>query len=207
MKTNIENNRKPILVKIAEQLLKDQQELDDLAVQLSLGKLEFADKFKDVKKEMKDSVAKFRQMLKAEYQHILGIGNTIDEKLNELELELAENVSETKQIFKEQTKSILKKIEDVIIETKKYPSEVSDYFNLAAEKIKLQIELLERKSEIKKIEITKEFKDEMKSANEKVNAFISKIKEKGNEVDMTMENFSAEFRLSYDHLKKAIKAL
>ena len=39
-------SQKPIRVRIAEKLIKDQQELDHLAVQVSLGKAEMNDEFK-----------------------------------------------------------------------------------------------------------------------------------------------------------------
>ncbi len=60
MKNTETTNQKPILVKIADQLLKDQQELDSLAVQLSLGKAEAKDKFEEVKKQIRKSIQEFK---------------------------------------------------------------------------------------------------------------------------------------------------
>ena len=46
-------SQKPIRVRIAEKLIKDQQELDHLAVQVSLGKAEMNDEFKKAKADLK----------------------------------------------------------------------------------------------------------------------------------------------------------
>ena len=49
-------SQKPIRVRIAEKLIKDQQELDHLAVQVSLGKAEMNDEFKKAKADLKKNI-------------------------------------------------------------------------------------------------------------------------------------------------------
>ena len=53
-KQNGKKSQKPIRVRIAEKLIKDQQELDHLAVQVSLGKAEMNDEFKRSKSRFKE---------------------------------------------------------------------------------------------------------------------------------------------------------
>ncbi len=53
MEKEVTTNQKPILVKIANQLLKNQQELDLLAVQLALGKVEAKTEFEEAKLKLK----------------------------------------------------------------------------------------------------------------------------------------------------------
>ena len=65
--TSKKSTPKPLLSRIAEQLVKDQQELDHLAVQLSLGKVEIKDKFEALKQKLKASVHEFKVDLKDVY--------------------------------------------------------------------------------------------------------------------------------------------
>ena len=55
-KQNGKKSQKPIRVRIAEKLIKDQQELDHLAVQVSLGKAEMNDEFKKAKADLKKNI-------------------------------------------------------------------------------------------------------------------------------------------------------
>lgn len=209
MEKEVTTNQKPILVKIAEQLLNDQRELDSLAVQLSLGKAEAKDKFEEAKKQMKKSVQEFKETLSSEYKQSKDWVNSIDIKLSNLEDYLAETKAETKEIFEKQKKNILKGIDDVKNEIKKNPEVIkfANYYTAASEKIKLQMELFEKKMEAKTTELTKEFKDEMNNAKEKLTSIIAKINEKKDDIDLKLESFSDEIHLSYNHLKKAIQAL
>ena len=59
----------------------------------------------------------------------------------------------------------------------------------------------------KKTGLTEEFKDEMNHAREKINTLLAKAKEKKDDMDLKLENFNDEIHLSYEHLKKAFKAL
>jgi hypothetical protein len=209
MKNEVTTNQKSILVKIADQLLKDQQELDSLAVQFSLGKAEAKDKFEEAKMQMKKSVQEFKKFLSSEQKQIKDSANSVKVKLNDLEDYLAIGKAETKEMFKEQKKNIQKGVKDVMDEIKKTPElvKLANYFTAASEKINLQMELFEKKIEAEKKELTKEFKGEMTNARNKIDSIIAKTKEKKDDFDLKLVNFSNEIHLVYDHIKKAIQAL
>ena len=201
--------RKPILVKIADQLLKDQQELDLLAAQISAGKAEVKDKFEEAKEQMKKSVEEFRETLSSERKQTMEWANAVRNKLNELEEQLTKGKAESKLMFEKQRKNILAGIETIKNELRKNTGapKSSNYFIAAAEKIKLQMELFEKKIGAQKSELTKGFKDEMNNAREKINSLIAGIKEKKDDVDVKLGHVNDEIQLSYKHLKKAIRAL
>lgn len=205
MKTNNEN-QKPILVKIADQLLKDQQELDHLAVQLSLGKVEVKEEFEKTKSKMKNSLHEFKVELNSEIDQDYAF---LDSSLTDLENELDEGEAKTKEIFLKQKKNILKKLETVKIEIENNPNilKIADFFTSAAIKTKLQLEILEKNFDEKKAELTAEYNQEMITAQEKINAIISKLKEKQEDANLKWENFKDEIHISYEHLRKAIHAL
>jgi hypothetical protein len=202
-------NQKPILVKIADQLVKDQQELDTLAVQLSLGKAEAKDKFEEIKKEMRSSVQEFKASLEAEYSRNKEWASAMKPKLNYLEGQLAEGETETSLIFEEKKKNILKGLNEITDEIEKNPEvkRMTHYYNLASDKLQLQLELVEKTWNQKKLELTNEFHEEMKNAKIKLAEFKTKVNEKKDEVDFKLEHFKDEMQSSYGHLKKAFKSL
>lgn len=201
--------RKPILVKIADQLLKDQRELDLLATQISHGKAEVKEKFEEAKEQMKKSAEEFRKTLSLERQQTMEWANSVRDKLNELEEQLTRGKAESKLIFEKQRKNIVEGIETIKNELKKNPeaSGPANFFIAATEKIKLQMELFEKKIGAQKSELTKGFRDEMNNAKEKINSLVAGIKEKKDDVNAKLGHFNDEVQLSYKHLKKAIRAL
>ncbi|HQS04323.1 MAG: hypothetical protein B7X86_02670 [Sphingobacteriales bacterium 17-39-43] len=209
MKNTETSNQRPILVKIAAQLLKDQQELDSLAVQLSLGKAEAKDKFEEAKKQMKKSIQDFKNTIDAEYKQNKEWSQSIDVKLTDLESLLSKGIAESREIFTEQKKSIIGAIERLENEIKTNPEVVklANYFTASLEKIKLQMELFEMEIEGKKIVLTELFKDEMKNAREVIVSVSKQLEEKKDEAKLKAEKFNDEIRLAYDHFKKAIKSL
>lgn len=200
------SNQKPILVKIAKQLLKDQQELDHLAVQLSLGKVEAKDEFEKTKSKLKSSVHEFKVTLTS---NIRQDNTLLNAKLEELEEQLDSGIAKTKEVFLTQKKNILKGIDNTIIEIEKNKEMIksANFFTSASKKIRLQLEILEKNMGETKTELTSEYNKEMINAQEKINDLVSKIKEKQEDASLKWENFKDEIHISYEHLKKAIQSL
>lgn len=207
MGTEVVINKKPMLVKIAEQLMKDQLELDSWAVQIALGKAELKDKYEEAKKQMKKSIRDFRETLHSELKKNNSWNNTFKSKLNKLEDQLSIGMAETKKLFAEQRKIIATHIEDLKIELKKNPMvfKMADFFMAALEKLKFQLELIERKMEEEKKELTNEFKVEMNKAGNKIKSILSDLNERKAGINSKIENFSNEINAAYAHIKKAVK--
>lgn len=205
MKTNNEI-QKPILVKIADQLLKDQQELDYLVVQLSLGKAEVKEEFEKAKSRMKNSLHEFKVELNSEIDKESAF---LDCSLTDLENELDEGEAKTKELFLKQKKNILKKLDAVKIEIENNSNilKIANFFTSASIRTKLQLEILEKNFDKKKTELTEEYNQEMITAQEKTNDIIAKLKDKQEDVNLKWGNFKEEIHISYEHLRKAIHAL
>lgn len=209
MKTLEKTNQKPLLVSFADQLLKDQQEIDELVLQLSLGKAEAGEKFEEAKKQMKESVSEFKGTLKKGVKENKDWINAITAKLESLEIELGHSKAATKEMLTAQKKDILRRIEEVKIEIKKNPEAIKQatYFTAAAETLKLKMDILEKKIGAKKSELSTEFVEEMKNARKQIDAIVKKAGAKKGEMELKLENFNTEIHSAYDHFKKAIKAL
>lgn len=209
MEPEVKTEQKPILVRMAEQLLKDQLELDALALQFSLGKAEVRDKFEETKKQLKKGILEFRETLTSEFKLNKDWTDSFKLKLTELENQLSKGKAETGVMFEEQKKVILKGLEDIKNEIRRNPEarKLADYFTTLSGRTEVQLELFERKITEGKKELTSGFKNEMKQAGIKINTFLADLKERKEDADFKLNNFSDEIRLSYDHLKKAIREL
>ncbi len=209
MEPEVKTDQKPVLVRMAEQLLKDQVELDALALQFSLGKAEVKDKFEETKKQLKKSILEFRETLASEFKLNKEWTDTFKLKLTELENQLSKGRAESKVMFDEQKKAILKELGDLKNEMRKNPEarKLADYFASVAGRTEVQLDLFERKMAEGKKELTREFQEEMKKAGIKINSLLAGLKERKEDADFKLSNFSDEIRLSYDHLKKAIREL
>ncbi len=208
MEANL-NTQTPILVKIADELVKGQKALDELALQISLGKAEASDKFEEYKKDFKANLHDYKEFLKSEFKHDLKIAEEIMDKIADLEGLLEKGKAESKKIYEEQKQNISEGIEKVKVSIKNNPSvlKVENYFTSVSERMRLQMALLSMDIDSKKTELTKEFKDEMNSAKAKFNSVSDKIKSKANDAETKLEHFTDEIKHSFHHLTKAIDSL
>lgn len=205
-KQNGKKSQKPIRVRIAEKLIKDQQELDHLAVQVSLGKAEMNDEFKKAKADLKKNIHE----VKIELAHELKETEVfIKNNLEKIEEHLDEDVTYSKEAFETQKKNIVNAINDAKKSIKNSPQtkRTNQLFNAISQKSKLQLELLEKNISGKKVELTQEYKNSMEAATEKFKEFASKLDEEKEQATEKLDNFKKEVSQSYKHLKKAFKSL
>lgn len=146
------------------------REIEELAVQLSLGKAEAAERFEEIKKDLKEKITDMQKSLdKAE--------DSIHAAAEKLKLQLSLGKAEASDKFEEQKDSILTALNEFEDKLKNNPAltELFREVSIESEKLKLKFELLKIKFQLKKIKIREEFKEEMKEFRDKVNdAFKSK---------------------------------
>ncbi len=207
MKKTREGQDKPFLHKIADELLEAQQEIDELALQLSLGKADTKEKFERIKKEFRNNIVEFRRLLE-ETPHKL-ITPEVKKKVQELEVQLALGIAETKDEFEEQRKKLLGSISVVEKSIKNWLKEVDIPTSIGSEmeKFKLKLEILRLKYSLKKFELKDDFKEQMHNAKMEIERIASKTKSKLQIGKRKYNDFSEGISTAYDHLKKAVKHL
>ena len=202
------NTSDPLLVRMANKLLHDQQELDELALQFALGKAEAAERFEALKHNVHHAIRDFKHRLTIEGKHGREVTQQMLDRLQDLETTLAGGLASTKEKFQEQKAIILKKMEAV---TKAIREDgmhkTADLYATVAEKARLKLDLFEKKFSEKKLEISDEFKEEMTHARAKIDQLIEKSKDVKEDVAERLDEFNDEVRIAYDHLKKVFKAL
>lgn len=202
-------NQNAVLVRLANQLLKEQQDLDHLAVQIALGKAKVIDLFEEAKAQMKKRIQEFKKVLPTDSQQNETWVRSLNEKLDHLDGLLEKGKAKTKVLFLEQKKNIIQALDKLKNQLKKNPEiiKLAGHITAATEKLKLQMDLFEKKMGAEKKKLTKEFKAEMYDAGKKMNAVIAGIKARQHDSGVKLEHFNDEIKISYAHLKKAIKAL
>ncbi len=195
--------------KLSITLKKTQQELEDMALQFSLGKAEAADKFEESKKEFRAKVQEWKRI----YQEQKTKGTESAEKvivtLEELQLQLSLGKVEAKEYFEKQKKAILHSIDEFEKELKANPTmnEWMSEFKTESEKLKLKLEILQLKYELKKFRITDEFKSAMKDVKIDAEKALNKMGDKWDDTKSKYTDFNDEMSHVYKHFNKAIKSL
>lgn len=206
MKTEVKPTEK-ILIRIADKLSEAQQEIDELAVQLALGKAEAKDKFEELKKEFRSRLNEFKHYLtvSSSDKELSGVRTIVEN----LEKDLGQGEASTKEAFTSQQKDILTttaSLQDTL-EKKSEVSSTSHDFMHELEKFKIKLEILQLKFGLKKMEIKDEFRDRMDDARK----YVDKIRERVKEGMITgkdkYEDFREEIQLAYKHFRKALKEL
>ncbi len=206
MKTKRNEVHKPLLQRLGEGMLKAQQEIDELAVQLSLGKADARDKFEEIKRGFKSRLADLKQVLKTALNQPIPVD--LKMKIQELELQLKVGKAKSKQSFDLQRQALIAATLALEEDIRKalQDDDVSDNFKDEVEKFLLKLEILRLKFDIKKFEIKDAFRAQMK----KVSKSIGKIAEKANQVAHPAkghETFRREITAAYKSLKGAVKHL
>lgn len=198
---------KSLLEKIAAKLMRAQQELDELAIQLALGKVEAKEKFEEVKKEFRAHVQEVKNKLTSKLLKEMVTATT--QKLEELEVQLALGKADSAEIFEAQTKKILRAIQSLEKEIKdKLPqTDELNSFGYEMEKFKLKIEILRLKFILKRFEVKDEFKDRMQQARKRIDHLKESAMVKLNEGKDKAEDFKDEVQVIYKHLRKALESL
>ncbi len=198
---------KSILLRIAKKLTAAQQELDELAVQLALGKAEATDKFEDIKKEFGVRLNELKQVIDASPEK--EITTDLNAKMNVLEAQLSIGQAKTKDLFEAQMKKILAGMADVEIVMKtKFMNNpnVHDLVN-ELEKFKLKLEVLRLRFALKKFEVKDGFRSGMKEARKEINNLMAGAKNKLSKAKDTYTDFRDEIKEAYEHMRKAVKKI
>jgi ribosomal protein L29 len=207
MEATKSNLSKPILVKLAKVLLKTQEEIDDLAVQFSLGQAEAVDKFEEIKKSAKATFQDLKNTL------ILKVGednvHKLRGQLDDLEVQFALGKSETSEFYEEQRKKIAYALHNVETELKANENfaKMRTAFATEIERLKLNLAVLKKQFDTQKVDVGHQFKEKLKEARHETESLLSKAEDKWDDVKEKYEDFSDEIKEASQHVKKAIDVL
>lgn len=204
MKDKTQEASKPFLQWLGQSLLNVQQEIDELALQLSLGKAEAKDKFEEVKMDFAKTIANLRESFKSLLKKSMPMA--IKLKLEELELQLRLGPAENKESFDSQRTALISATIALENEIRKAleNAEVSHNFKHEVEKFLLKLEILSLTFGIKRFELKDAFRSRMAHAKKAIHRFIDKTRGKKSTAQGQVID---EVSKAYKHLRSAIKNL
>ncbi|GCC50019.1 hypothetical protein SanaruYs_02340 [Chryseotalea sanaruensis] len=204
MKTTGPSPEKRFLVSVAENLLAAQQEIDDLILQLALGKAEAKDKFEELKKDFKASMASLK------LQVISFTGSGVNKKTQDA-IEQLENVLEKPEAnglieFEAQRTKLLALVETIQNEVEEWLSnkQLSHEFINEFEKFKLKLEILNLKFALKRFEVKDSVQDFFKDSAKALHRIVDSAEDSIAEGEDVWIKAKKTIHDTYKSLKKAL---
>lgn len=206
MKTE-ETMEKTVLQKVSEKLLEAHREIDELALQLSLGKAEGKDKFEEIKKEFRAEVTRLKDLLSNASDNVLS--PEVRSRIEALELQLALGRAESRERFDEQKNKIISALHSLETEIKDqwHRIQAPHQFAHQVEKFKLKLEILRLRFGLKKFEVKEDYHSRMATAKSEINSLTSGARDQLSKGKEKYDDFRDEVSLAYKHLKKAVESL
>ncbi len=197
---------KKTLQMMAGSILEAQRELDDLALQLSLGKVAAMDKFEEIKGGFRQKVAELKLVLEDSPGDL---PMDVRKKIVELEVQLAVGRAESKEKFTSQQRKILAAINHVENELRIGISKVHSphFFVHEVEIFRLKLEILKLKVGLRKFEVKDEFRQSMAAAKKEITRISKGVRTKLDQGKEKYIDISEEIATTYRHLKRAIEKL
>lgn len=198
-----------IAEKISAGLKKAQKEIEEFALQASLGKAEAGDKFETLKSEFSEKAREWKQFfsnLKTSNQEK---ADKLKSQLEELQLQLSLGKADAKDYFFDQKKKILNALHELESGLKENPefNERMNEFKSEIEKFKLKLSILELQFELKAFKGKEKMKEAIDVAGIEIDKLFMKAESQWDEAKKRSGDFTKEIAASFEHLKNAIASL
>ncbi len=178
MDTQTKSTEKPILLNLADKLVEAQREVDELTLQLALGKAEVNEKYEEMKNEFRYRVVNFKNTLLSRQSN--EIYKELIARLDQLEERLKIGKAESREKFVEERKFILKTLRTIESEIRKRLPDNLDvqHVKQEIEDFKLKMEILHLKFLLKRFTIKDELKSNAAEVSRRVSIVIDKARKK-----------------------------
>jgi hypothetical protein len=180
MDTQAKSTEKPILLNLADKLMTAQSELDELTLQLALGKAEVKDKYEEIKIQFRHRLNSFRNVLLNGQS--TGTFKELIARLDLLEERLRIGSADTREKFVEERKFIIKTLRTIETEIKRALPDNLDVQHLKQEMedFRLKIEILHLRFLLKRFEIKDAWRSNADEVRRRVAIIIDKARKKIN---------------------------
>jgi hypothetical protein len=186
--------------KVVDALKKAAIELEELQLQVALGKAEARDKYEEIKKKMNLFIHDSKSKINAGKKKF----DDIHTKFDELRVQLSLGKAETIDAFKEQKKKLLLAIHDIEVKIKSNDTykRIYAFVLIEIEKFKVQLAALEHKFEKGK----ESAKASFEKGKAEFNEFVDKLKERFTKTEETnWDHIQGEVSQAFVHFNQAFK--
>lgn len=177
-------------------------ELEELQVQIALGKAEAKDIFENIKKSLHMRVHQLKSKISLvkTNEDVLPIINVLEH----LQVQLALGVAETKEAFEEQRKNIEHSLSELENKLRSgAPGRQVAKMQLEIEKFKAKLQLLSLSYKLKKINLEYDMKQKKQDFEQKLRTLKTKLELKEEQVKNKWQHFKDEIKEAFGDLKSA----
>ncbi|MBL0339764.1 MAG: hypothetical protein IPP71_01920 [Bacteroidetes bacterium] len=190
--------------KLGKLINKAETEIDELRVKISLGKMNGADLFEDMKKELRDSFHEITIELKSESNDI---ALSIKKNIEELQLQLALGKAEALDAYEDQKSKINKSINSIEHDIRSTKQELSYDARLKIqnelEKFRLKMEVLQIRYELGRLDLKDNVETKKQKFKKDFDQLLDTLKEETSE---KVEEYGENLKNAYDALRKSLQS-
>ncbi len=182
---------------------KAESELDELRLKIALGKMNGADLFEDMKKELRSSFHEINSDLKKESNEL---ADTVKSNIESLQLQLALGKAEALDVYEEQKKKISTSIDDLENQVRDTKSRLSYESRIRIqnelEKFRLKMEVLQIRYQLGKLELKDNVENKKKQFHKDFDTLLENLKDETSE---KVEEYGSRLRNAYEVLRKSLQ--
>jgi len=180
-------------------------EIEELRVQIALGKAETKDLYENVKKKFSHSMHEAKIKLNVLQEKASPEILELKRLFETVQVQLALGKAESKEAFEEQRKNIIKSLHtlEAAIRKNESANEYYSQFLEEIEKFKIKIDILKLRFELKKMEAKTDFEIRKTEFLNKLSDLKNRMLAKEEKKNSRWEHFTEEINEAYQHLKNA----
>jgi len=190
--------------KLGKLIIKAETELDELRVKISLGKMNGADLFEDMKKELRESFHEISGELKSESKEV---AESVKNNIEELQLQLALGKAEALDAYEEQKEKINKSINRIEHDIRNTKNELTYDARLKIqnelEKFRLKMEVLQIRYELGRLDLKDNVESKKQKFKKDFDQLLDTLKEETSE---KAEEYGENLKNAYDALRKSLQS-
>ncbi|WP_317897684.1 hypothetical protein [Aurantibacillus circumpalustris] len=175
-------------------------ELEELQVQIALGKAEASDVFENIKKSLHKRIQQLKSkiVLTKTNVDLLPVVNALEH----LQVQLALGIAETKEVFEEQRKKIEHSLSELESKLKSgAPGKQVAKMQLEIEKFKAKLLLLSLSYKLKKIYFEYDMKQKKQDFEQKLKVLKTKLEFREEKAKNKWQHFKDEITEAFDDMK------
>jgi hypothetical protein len=190
---------------IIDGIKKAATELDELRVQMTLGKYEARDFFENIKKDFNTRLHEGRQRLDA-FAHREDVQKMI-QAVENLQDQLRHGIAETEEAFESQKNKLAEAISKLKASLKSDPDLQNAYAHLQVhlEKFRMQMDFISLQYKWKKMKENFNWEEKKEWFNNELEKTSAKMKETEHLAKERLEHFNEEMGHAFEHLQKAFQ--
>jgi hypothetical protein len=199
------SNQTKIADRIIDGLKKSIVEMEELRVQVALGKAEAKDLYEDARKKFKKILTEAENKLAAANDGAHNGAQKIRTLFESLQVQLALGKAETKDAFEEQKEKITRLLQDLenAIRSNETSNEYYTNMLMEMEKFKIKLEIIKLKYALKKMNARDEFEEKKKEFMSKFTELKERMLKKETGAEKKWDHFRGEITEAFGHLKNA----